>query len=67
MRSRPGRGTTTVSSTTWKSSSTAPIWELADSDGFDDLFEMNTGFDPTLGTNTPEAYSEVLTDHGEKQ
>jgi len=27
----------------------------------------DTGLDPTLDTNTPEAYSEVLADHGENQ
>ena len=32
-----------------------------DMDGFSDFFEVNTGFDPTLGTSTPDLHSTILT------
>jgi hypothetical protein len=36
---------------------------LKDSDGdlFDDLFEVNTGFDPALASSTPDALSTIRT------
>jgi alpha-tubulin suppressor-like RCC1 family protein len=37
--------------------------DLADSDGdgFDDLFEINTGFDPSLASSTPDLLSSIRT------
>ena len=38
-----------------------PALKDTDGDGFDDLFEVNTGFDPTLATSTPDALSSIRT------
>ena len=40
---------------------TNPAKADSDDDGFDDSFEINTGFDPNSGTSTPEAQSRIRT------
>jgi hypothetical protein len=40
---------------------TDPNKEDSDNDGFSDSFEVNTGFDPTLGTSTPDTLSSIRT------
>jgi formylglycine-generating enzyme required for sulfatase activity len=38
-----------------------PLLKDTDGDGFDDLFEVNTGFAPASGTSTPDALSSIRT------
>ncbi|MCX6877191.1 MAG: hypothetical protein NTW21_25785 [Verrucomicrobia bacterium] len=40
---------------------TNPTVADTDADGFDDGFEINTGFDPTLATSTPDAITSIHT------
>lgn len=35
--------------------------EDTDSDGFNDAFEIGTGFDPLVGTSTPDTLSSIKT------
>lgn len=40
---------------------TNPTLKDTDGDGFEDLFEVNTGFNPALATSTPDALSTIRT------
>jgi uncharacterized repeat protein (TIGR02543 family) len=40
---------------------TNPLLKDTDSDGFDDLFEVNTGFNPALASSSPDAVSSIRT------
>jgi hypothetical protein len=40
---------------------TNPAAKDSDADGFDDLFEINTGFNPTQAGSTPDAKSGIQT------
>ena len=38
-----------------------PALKDSDGDGFEDFYEVNTGFDPALATSTPDALSSIRT------